>query len=893
MESKERAQKPTDAGRPAVHSSLMTGWAGIPDLPRQFLSRPRLLEQLDGDQRCSLTLVSAPAGTGKTTLVADWVTTRGSDNTEWITFDRDEPFWPGFAGCLVRLGVPVTGTTLPVSDVPLDTGVRHALAAAVAAQDKQLTIVVDGFEVESAAVAADLDFLLRHTGRRLRLVLLTRADPVLPLYRYRLDETLTEVRMADLAFTDAEARALLEHMGAGLSAESTHVLNARTKGWVTGLRLAGRMLSEREDPDSAVEEVGGDTGSIAEYLVGEVLAAHAPETRELLMATSIPDTIQPGLAEALAGRSAARTIALLVRVNVFIEKVPGHADHYRYHPFFRDLLRAELAYSSPETMDRLQRRAAEWFAEQGLLTPSVRHFVSAGAWEEAVAQVVDSAAVGQLVLGDGGDPLVRMLKQVPADLEEPAAAVVRAALALTSGDTSTFGEEIDRARRAQPDGSPHEKAIDLAVAVLVALRARFSDDPREAEVLARAAQEALGDAANRSKVQAHPELTALVLAAKGIAAARQGHLELAEEAFQAGAGAAVEAGADPLLVECLGYLAILACCSGDLDRATSLASRGLRVAADAGIPVADRSAAAQASLAYVDMERFDLRAATEHVRSAERSDFILGDPVPRTFLRIATSRLQVAQGDRAGALAAVSQAASGVVDQQSWLAERLRLELAHLEVTLDHPESALLEIESLAEGGMAAEAALVAAEAKLKMGDDAGAIELLAVACGDQSPVAVRTLAWLVECGRQIRAGAPGRARDALGNALRIAAPTRLRRPFHEAPAPVRHLLVGDPKLVADHGWLFEVGGRSMPRVPRRAPAAVEHRVAPVESLTPKELEVLGHLAEMLTTEEIAASMYISVNTVRTHVRNILRKLGVSRRNAAVRVARELELIPT
>ena len=892
MESEERARTPMLTPRPAAPSSLMTGWAGIPDRPRQFLSRPRLLELLDGDRRSSLALVSAPAGTGKTTLVADWVTTRGTDNVEWVTFDRDEPFWPGFAGSLVRLGVPVTSTTLPAGDIALDPGVRHALASAVAAQDQHLTVVVDGYEVESAALAADLDFLLRHTGRRLRLVLLTRADPVLPLYRYRLDETMTEVRMADLAFTDAEAQVLLEQMGVGLTGESTSALNARTKGWVTGLRLAGRMLAERDDPDSAVEEVGGDTGSIAEYLLGEVLAAHPPEVRELLMATSIPDIIQPGLAEALAGRSAARTIALLVRVNVFIESVPGHADHYRYHPFFRDLLRAELAYTSPETMTMLQRRAAEWFADQGLLTPSVRHFVSAGAWGEAVTRVVDSAAVGQLVLGDGADPLVRVLKDVPAGLDEPAAAVVRAALALTGGDTSAFGEEIDRARRPRPDGDPHEKAIDLAVAVLVALRARVSEDPREAEILAQAAEEALGDSANRSRVQAHPELTALVLAAKGIAAARQGDLERAEEVFHAGAGAAVEAAADPLLVECLGYLAILACCSGDLDRATSLASRALRVAADAGIPVSDRSAAAQVALAYVDMERFDLRAATEHVRSAEHSDFIVGDPVPRTFLKIARARLQVAQGDRAGAVADVSRAAAGFVDQRNWLAERLRLELAHLEVTGEHPESALSGIDGLADGRAAAEAALVAAQAKLRLGDEAAAIELLVMACGDQSPVAVRASSWLVECGRQIRAGSPGRARDALGNALRIAAPTQLRRPFHEAPASVRHLLVGDPKLVADHAWLFEVGGRSMPRAPRTVPAAVAPRSAPVESLTPKELEVLGHLAEMLTTEEIAAAMYISVNTVRTHVRNILRKLGVSRRNAAVRAARELELIP-
>ena len=153
MESKERARKPKAAVRRVTPSSLVTGWAGIPELPRQFLPRPRLLDQLDGDERCTLTLVSAPAGTGKTTLVADWVTTRGSDNIEWITFDRDEPFWPGFAGCLVRLGVPLIASTMPTGDVPLDPAVRHAVASAVARSTARSFASVSARFARSAGVS--------------------------------------------------------------------------------------------------------------------------------------------------------------------------------------------------------------------------------------------------------------------------------------------------------------------------------------------------------------------------------------------------------------------------------------------------------------------------------------------------------------------------------------------------------------------------------------------------------------------------------------------------------------------------------------------------------------------------------------------------------------------
>lgn len=894
-------QRPRDheriPGRPDVTldgAGRRHGWIGAPETPRFHVARARLSDLLDRGVHCPLLLVSAPAGSGKTSLLADWVSTRAGDRIAWVTFEESETgFWPGLVGCLERLGVPLSTTSLPVGSGSLDLGVRRRIASALAAEKAVITVVVDGYEVDSAAVAKDLDFLLRHSGHRLRLILLTRADPVLPLYRYRLEETVAEVRMADLAFNDDEAQELLRAMGVSLSRESVHVLNERTRGWITGLRFAGQMLSRRDDPDAAVSEVAGHSGNIAEYLMGEVLAVHPPELRQLLMATSIPDTIHPGLAEALAGRTAARSLAFLTRVNAFIEQVPEHPGLYRYHPFFRDLLRAELAYTEPETLEDLQRRTAQWFADQGMLIPAVHHYASAGAWPEAVNHVVDDLAVGQLLVEERSDALVQTLKGLPNDLDDPAARVVRASLALGDGDTDRFDELVAGLSTKPGDRPSTSEAVSLAVAVLIALRARFSNDPGEAEVLAVTAEQALRDPQTRRKSEAHPELAALVLASKGIATIRQGRLSEAQATFEAGVSAALEATSEPLLVECLGYLALIACCEGEVAHADALAVRALGAAEHAGIRAADRSAAAQVARAWAAVERYDLRLAAEEMRSAERSDFILGDPVPRSILTLVKSRLQVAQGDRAGALARVEAAAAGLTDRQRWLIARLHIEAAQLRVASGEPEAALVEVEDVGDAHADAEAALVVTQARLRLGDEASAAVTLADVLDRQAPLSVRVSGWLVESARQLRSGSTTGAQQALRKALKLAVSARLRRPFHEAPAAVRQLLLQDVQMTTEHAWLFDVGRMTPQTIPgqRRSGETNSTPTPPVEALTEKELEVLGHLAEMLTTAEIAAVMYISVNTVRTHVRNILRKLGVNRRNAAVRMAREFQLL--
>jgi LuxR family maltose regulon positive regulatory protein len=440
--------------------------------------------------------------------------------------------------------------------------------------------------------------------------------------------------------------------------------------------------------------------------------------------------------------------------------------------------------------------------------------------------------------------------------------------------------------------------VPLAVAGLLALRARFADDPELSESLAATAEHALSSPDLRRRSAGHPELAAMVFASKGIALTRQGHLQEARDTFETGIGAAQEAECDPLLIECLGYLALIACVAGDLARADRLASRALEVAERAGIREADRSAAPQVARAWAAVERYELQRAVEQVRSAERSDFILGDPVPRSLLALVKSRLQVAQGDRTGALARVEQGAAALTDKQRWLVERLHLEAARLRVLGGEPRAALRDLEDLSEAHADVEVALVAMQAQRRL-DETPTEAVRDVVLARKAPAAVRVSGWLVECAHHLRRGSTSQAHECLRSALQLAAGIRLRRPFHEASGPVRQLLMHDAQLTAENAWLFDVAGAGAPTIPHpRVPQETEpgttaEPVAPVENLTPKELEVLGHLAEMLTTEEIAAVMYVSINTVRTHVRNILRKLGVNRRHAAVRLARELDLLPT
>ena len=277
---------------------------------------------------------------------------------------------------------------------------------------------------------------------------------------------------AELAFTDDEAITLIEASGTTLRPESATRLVALTRGWAVGLRFAALHLGDADDPDRAVDGLAGDSGNIAAYLMSEVLQTLPPHDRELLLRTSVVDVLRPGLCEALGGRRRAAAWPQLAHANVLVEAVSGRPGWFRYHPFLMDLLRAELAFASPRLTRRLSRRAARWYADEGILTQAVTHAAASRWWADAAAYAVDGLAVAELVVGDDTDGLVRALRELPHDVTGPHAAVARAALGLSRHDLLACDRELARVRAARERSrSEVDPALDLAVAAVETGRA--------------------------------------------------------------------------------------------------------------------------------------------------------------------------------------------------------------------------------------------------------------------------------------------------------------------------------------------------------------------------------------------------------------------------------------
>ncbi|HWL98332.1 MAG TPA: LuxR C-terminal-related transcriptional regulator [Nocardioidaceae bacterium] len=871
----------------------------VPRLPNGYVDRGRLHRRLDKAAELPLTLVSAPAGTGKTTLLSGWAASRSpATDIVWVTFEDDagtaETFWADVHEAIrrhVRLRRPnaVEGTA------PDRRRWVTALAAALARRESRLTLVLDGFDNAAETIADDLDFLLWHNGDRLRVVLLTRDDPALPLHRYRLEETLHEMRMGDLAFTAGEARELLEHAGVRLTTASSRTLNDRTRGWVAGLRFAARSLAEREDPDHAVTDVTGATGEIWEYLLAEVLDRQASTTRALLLNTCVVDVLRPGLTETLAGVSASRSLDRLAHANAFVEALVEEPGCYRMHPLFRDMLRVELAHASPRRLVRLHRKAAQWYAAHDRVPDAVRHATTIGDWREAAGYTVDGLAVGRLLTAPHGT-MAEALHDVPDRITDPATAVVRAAIALSACDSARCDEELALARAgASANRTTRNRDVRLSADLLAAVQACFFEDAQTAGRRVSEAGQHLA-AYPTGRLGAHPDLMALLQTSKGVALFRCGDLGEARRAFVAGAGSASTPGCEPLAVACLGYLAQLASLEGHLRRAREWANRAITGADTLGTPAAERPVAARVALAWVSVEQYELEEARGHVRAARTSHTLQDDPVAQVMLAIVQARLSRAHGDLNGALATIEQTQVRSPSAPEWLLDRLVVEEASLQLALGRPGSALHEVERLAEPHQVA-GVLVRAQARMDQDSEVTLDGQLTAVLGAPAPLPALVSGWLLEAANRLRGGEFDRARVALDRSLRLAAPETMRRPFHDAPAEVRHLLADDLHRGGHGRWLDGANGHANGYADRGGQAALGHQRRELppgrmrETLTAKELEVLRHLGELLTTDEIAASMYVSVNTIRTHVRSILRKLSASRRNEAVRRARELSLI--
>jgi LuxR family maltose regulon positive regulatory protein len=889
--------------QPAVNGTIRGATASLPTLLSGKLAptlvgqssvlRPRLMTALtQAVQRAPMTLISGPAGSGKTTLAAAWRNAQPSSrHVGWLTLDDydDDPatFWGYAVEALAAAGADLAGLVRPVPGESLPASFVPRLASALLTQPEPTVLIVDNADhLTDRRLTGALDLLIRNAGEQLRFVLCARSDPQLPLHSYRLAATVVEIRSADLAFTGPETVDLLAAAGVTATPEVAEALCEQTEGWAVGLRLAVAPLKQGTAPEDLLSALLEDDGSVAQYLFEEVLRDQPAAVRRFLLRISVTDELWPDLVDRLGGRVHGRRIlAGLAHANAFVEHSPGAPGGYRIHALFRELLRAQLAYGYPTEVPRLHRVCAAWYAEAGQGLAAVDHAVAARDWSFATHLLVEDLQVGR-VMAHRLNPEVRGMSGLPANLVEPDAVVVRAASAMSVGQLPTMSD-LSIAADAAAD-SANGLALRASAAVVSVAGAAFRGSADPAPAVTGAADELVAALPESRQIERR-EMTAVLSTARFLRALAS---DLPTPALLADLGAAAvaanAAGSRPLRIRPLAYLALLEALGGRLHRAERFARDAAAGWADESPSEADASPVVAVARAWVHLDRYEIEDAREWAdRARDQSTGTADARFVEPLAAVLHSCLLRVRREYAKA-AAVLQ--SFVVDKDlpRWVREQVVTEAVHTSLARGDSSEVTALLDGL-EDGTGWDARWRATAALL---DRSAAVPVPMEALGSRevSPV-MAVESGIVRACRQLEDGEVPTAVGELAKALDLGAPETLRLPFLDAPLQARRLLRTHPDLREHAEWLSLTAPPARTRSGARGSARQEEPAPLVQDLSEREKEVLVYLSEMLSTTEIAATMFISVNTVRTHIRSILRKLAATRRNQAVRRARDLGII--
>jgi LuxR family maltose regulon positive regulatory protein len=882
---------------PAGGVPLAASKLNPPRTPRWLVARARLLALLDARVQGPVTLLTGPAGSGKTVLLSSWVTTGAAlpGPVAWASLDAadNDParFWSYLLAALRQSGAAPPNGRLASLVLPIggpDRGFVLGVAAALEALEAPVVVVLDDLhEITNPAVLDGLAAVLRRSPVALRLVLATRADLPRPLARLRVSGRLTEVPAAELAFTAGEAAELLAGHGLVLADADLAVLRARTEGWAAGLRLAALSLQDHPDPEGFIAGFAGSSRAVADFLLEQVLGRLPQEDRAFLLHTSVVDQLSGELADALTGRAdGAQTLAKLERANAFVVALGHDRSWYRYHQLLAELLQAQLRAGTPRLVPELHRRAAGWFQDHGFPVEATRHALAGGHW--TLAAELLTGVWRRFVLDGEMAMLGQLVDQFPSDVVAADAELlaVRAARRLAVGDWDGADSDLGLAERAGVDLPRRRRArFEVTLATVSLYRARLRGDLDTAVAAARhllpAGTELVGD----------DDMRALALLNLGIAEVWTGAVAAGAGHLRDGLAAARRGDRDGLVVGFLGQLAAVNAGSR-LGEGVRLAREALALAERRGWSQNPSVACAYLVLGGAHFDWGDLAAAERYLDLAMASR-----PEPAIGVTVALTRAAVAhaRGDPAAGLELLRGARQELhrFNGPYVMAASLREWQARLLAATGRVEQARALLPSSQEPPPASAATLaVRAELQLAEGDPAGAVATLAPCLDGSAPslLAYQTLeTLLLDAVARQRLGDVDGAATSVERALQVAEPEGYRQVFWNLGGEVRALLRRQRDRGTAHTQLLtELLDRpDVPSVPSTAPPPM----APVAPLTDREQAVLGFLAGELSTRQIADELYVSVNTIKSHVRSIYRKLDASHRSQAVRRARHLRLL--
>ncbi|MFZ0090522.1 MAG: AAA family ATPase, partial [Solirubrobacteraceae bacterium] len=626
------------SGAPDAAGLARIAFRHTPPRARPAVQRPELFDRLDRGVEEPLTLITGPAGAGKTVLLTSWLAARRPPGpVAWLSLERPDGRLARFWSEVLKLIREATGAHAAHLPDPAQIGQRDfvsALGQALEHLPERVVIVLDDFEqLHSQPVTEDLDRLLRSPQRGLRIVIASRRDPGLPLQRLRLEGRLTELRAGDLALTFAQAVELFAMSGLDLPVDHVRRLCERTEGWAAGLSLAALSLRGHPDPHAFVSTFAGDERTVADYLVEEVLHQQPADMREFMLRTSVVDELEPDLADALTGRTdSARFLEILERSNAFLLPVDERRRRYRYHPMFKELLRNQLRYRMRDTFALEHRRAAHWFARSGPAATAVQHAMAAGDLKLATDLLCDH----WLALVTQGDThsLVTWIDGLPrrnvAGNPELAVAAAGAALDLGHRDQALGFLALADAGTGLVPGKRRAR-FGLSRAVVKMMQARIDGDFEETRTGAH-------------KVLAGQQMTDAAVDLRAVAGLHHGIAEWWLGASDAGLERLKEAlelarrdGCAYIALACLGHLALFEVLEGRLREAESDGRRAAGLAARDGWDEQPVSAPGYLALAYVAYHRAQPQHAREELRRATAAAGFSQDPTMRCLIDLIRS----------------------------------------------------------------------------------------------------------------------------------------------------------------------------------------------------------------------------------------------------------------
>ena len=889
-----------------------------------LVARAQLTEQLDRGAGSKLTLISAPAGFGKTTLLAEWLASSRSAERSiaWLSLDDadNEPatFWSYLITALQSaasgIGANALSLLAAVQPPPIATVLATVLNELATVPQDVVLVLDDYHAVDAPEIQAGMTFLLEHLPSQAHLVIATRADPALPLARMRARGELVEIRAADLRFTPDAANAYLnEVMGLDLGASDVAVLEARTEGWIAALQLAALSMQGREDVAGFIASFAGDDRYIVDYLVEEVLQRQPEHVRSFLLQTSILDRLSGPLCDAVTDQEGGKAmLEALERGNLFLVALDDRRQWYRYHHLFADVLRARLQDEQPGHLHELHGRASEWHERAGERYQAIRHALAGDDFERA-ADLIE-LALPALRQTRAIATMRGWLQALPDELyrARPVLSVTYAGALMANGEVADVEARLrDAERWLDATADAGSGSGTGASGMVVVDEEAFRRLPATISIYRAAQAQGLGDvvsamtharrALDLTSDDDHFERGA---AAGFLALAhwRTGDLEVAHRFWTDTMASLQKAGHAVDALGCIRPLAEIRIAQGRLREAMRLYERGLRLATEHGPPVLRGAADMHVGMSGLLIEWGELDPARQHLQMSKELGDHAGLALYPYRWRIAMARIREVEGDLDGALELLNEAERqyvsefypdvrpvGALRARLWVAQgRLAEAMAWASdrgLAVENDLSYLREFEHITL------ARVLMAQFQLddddrSMRDALALLERLQVAAEEGGRMrSVIEILVLQALAHERRRDVPA-SLGPLERALTLAEPEGFVRSFVDEGSSMAALLT----VAARKGIVAEYVRRLLAGSGERDDRA-RTRQGLVEPLSEREVEVLRLLATELDGPGIARELVVGLSTIRTHTKNIYAKFGVNNRWAAVRRGEELGLL--